>query len=253
MKQHYRTSENSLRKVAIGLVLVAAGVLLMLNKLGFLNGGITHWLFSWPMLLVAIGFVNLFGRDNYFSGLILIVVGGFFLIPRILGFDYSFVWTFWPTLLIIGGVLVIFKHSIFQPRRSRDENGNVNDRRFFSSNGAEADADGFIESYNIFGGSNRRVVKLTGGKIVNLFGGSEIDLTQAAVEGDVVYVEMINIFGGGTLFVPSDWDVQIEVVSIFGGFSDKRRFINTTLVEGRKKLIVKGICVLGGGEVNGKY
>jgi hypothetical protein len=40
--------------------------------------------------------------------------------------------------------------------------------------------------------------------------------------------------------------VQVEVVSIFGGFSDKR---HSSTIDRDKKLIIKGVAIFGGGEI----
>ena len=47
------------------------------------------------------------------------------------------------------------------------------------------------------------------------------------------------------MLVPSDWDVKIEVVAIFGGYSDKRVI---SAVSPDKRLVVKGISLFGGGD-----
>ena len=45
-----------------------------------------------------------------------------------------------------------------------------------------------------------------------------------------------------------NWDVKIDVIAIFGGFSDKRRNM-TTSSEGDRRLVIKGIAIFGGGEI----
>ena len=59
-------------------------------------------------------------------------------------------------------------------------------------------------------------------------------------------LEMICVFGGSTLIVPADWNVKVEMFSIFGGFEDKRV---TGQVDYNKTLILKGVAIFGGGEV----
>jgi hypothetical protein len=59
-------------------------------------------------------------------------------------------------------------------------------------------------------------------------------------------LECVNIFGGSSMIVPSDWNIVVEVVSIFGGFADKRV---PTVVDPTKTLIIKGVAIFGGGEI----
>lgn len=247
MKPCCSSQSRTMKKIAFGFVLIAAGFILMLEKMNLISPEITHWIFTWQMLLIVIGFVNIFSRESYVSGLILIMIGAFFLVPRIIDLPFNFIGMFWPILLIGGGVLLILKHSIRRPSDEKKTEGYF-ERNFSQSTTVETD--GVVDDFNLFGGSKRRYTsKFRGGKFTNIFGGSEVDLSQAQFENDIAVVETICVFGGITLYVPSDWEVQVEVVSILGGFSDKRSFVRTSAVEPRKRLIVKGVCLFGGGEI----
>lgn len=244
MKHSCCSQSKTMKKIVLGLALIAAGVVFMLDKMNIITPEIRDWLFTWPMLLIVIGFVNLFSKESFVSGLILIMVGAFFLIPRMIFFPFNFLSMFWPMLLIGAGILVIIKH-LFK-RSTRDMHEHFWDTKTNST----PDKDGIVEEFNLFGGSKRRISSLfKGGKFVNIFGGAEVDLSQAAIEGEVAIVETICVFGGVTLFVPSDWEVHVEVVSILGGFSDKRSFVRASVGESKRVLVVKGVCVFGGGEI----
>ena len=54
--------------------------------------------------------------------------------------------------------------------------------------------------------------------------------------------------GGTKLIVPPTWDVQSEMVAIFGGVEDKRR-INPEMINRNKRLILMGTAFLGGLEI----
>ena len=45
-----------------------------------------------------------------------------------------------------------------------------------------------------------------------------------------------------------DWNIKINIISIFGGFADKR-LISENDIDPSKKLIIKGIVIFGGGEI----
>ena len=49
--------------------------------------------------------------------------------------------------------------------------------------------------------------------------------------------------------MPSNWQVQIDVISIFGGFTDKRNVLPPVSAKLEKTLIVKGLVIFGGGEI----
>ena len=109
--------------------------------------------------------------------------------------------------------------------------------------------DDIIQCTAIFGGVKRTVVSknFIGGEIVAVFGGAEIDLTHADING-TVKLEATNVLGGTKLIVPSTWDVQSEMVAVFGGVEDKRR-IHPELINRNKRLVLTGTAFLGGLEV----
>ena len=82
-----------------------------------------------------------------------------------------------------------------------------------------------------------------------IFGGTEIDLTKAALAPGRNAIELACIFGGATIIVPDDWNVKIEVTPILGGFNDSRKLISGTPVDPSKQLVITGAVIFGGGEV----
>ncbi|HZH94371.1 MAG TPA: LiaF domain-containing protein, partial [Flavisolibacter sp.] len=101
----------------------------------------------------------------------------------------------------------------------------------------------------VFGGIKKIVLSknFKGGDLVNFMGGSEINLTQADFSGRI-RIETTNVFGGTKLIVPPTWDVQSEVVAVFGGVDDKRQLIGTG-VDPNKVLVIEGTCIFGGIEI----
>jgi len=194
------------------------------------------------MLLIAIGCMNLFSRKGYFGGLIMILIGFFFLIPEIHFFSFDFTRLFWPILLIAIGLLIIFRRSI---------GSGMNHKYVHCKNNPTSNGDGYIDEVNIFGGSKQQNVSqnFCGGKITAVFGGSELDLSRAKLAEGVNVLDMVCIFGGTVIIVPSDWHVRTEVVSILGGFADKRHNIPTAAVTRDRELIIKGVTIFGGGEI----
>ena len=56
------------------------------------------------------------------------------------------------------------------------------------------------------------------------------------------------IFGGTKLIVPEEWDVKVEITSVFGGFSDKR-VRSVVEKDSGSMIVITGACVFGGGEI----
>lgn len=107
-------------------------------------------------------------------------------------------------------------------------------------------AEDFIDSVSIFGQVKKNIYSknFKGGEIVNIMGGADINLIQADIKHPVV-LEVVQIFGGTTIIVPSHWKVNPEMTAIFGGVEDKR-FINNIAVDNSKNLIIKGTSIFGG-------
>ena len=233
------------RKIVLGLIIIVLGALLLADNFEGLSGYIRSIVFSWPMLFVAIGILNLFGRRSYVTGFIFILIGVFFLIPKIFfSIDPDFTRMFWPMILIAVGILIIVR------RGKGHEHHHHHWHNHFHDNTVSDSSEGFIDEVNIFGGSKIKVVsqKFKGGKITSIFGGSELDFTNAQLAEGTNVIDIVCMFGGTTLILPADWHVRSEVVSILGGFADKRIKISNVASPDRE-LVIKGVAIFGGGEI----
>lgn len=118
-----REQKENNSKVVLAVVLIVVGIVWLLKKVGiyfefprifFENifypfrqvfHWLTHFIFSWPMILIIIGIILMAGRRS--AGLVLVVVGGIFLLPKIFflpGLTISFLL---PVLLIGFGVALV--------------------------------------------------------------------------------------------------------------------------------------------------
>ena len=233
---HHDCFKNKrMKKIMFGLLLLTAGSLLLAFNLGALPMAYKSLVFSWPMLLVAFGLINLFSKDGYIFGAILLLIGGYFMVPRAFPEHTDVLSVYWPVILIVVGVIVILKKSIFNFK------GRIKKTNSDSS---------YIEDVNIFGGNKQKVNApvFKGGKIINVFGGSQIDLSNTQLDEGKNVLELVCVFGGVELIVPSDWVVHTELASVLGGFADKRTNTNNQ-VQANKELFIKGVVVFGGGEM----
>lgn len=233
MQGNYRPGTSN--KTLIGVILVLAGLFLVIRNTGFFPDFIDNVIFSWPMLLVVIGLVMTLGSTEKSAGVIVMAVGGFFMIPLIFRETFHMYNMFWPSIFIIIGVIFIVS-------RRRGWNAPI-------SKGIAGDE--YVDYVNIFSGGERQIVSqnFRGGKISAVFGGIELDLTKANLAPGVSEMEIACIFGGATIIVPDDWWVSIEVTPILGGFSDSRKLSPGRVVDSSKHLVIKGAVIFGGGEV----
>jgi predicted membrane protein len=237
---------NNGRKAMFGLAIVAAGVLLMMFNLGHIDKCYKPLIFSWQSLLVVLGLIYLFSRDSWHTGLILMSVGGVFLLPKLNILEFN-VWEMvLPIGLVVAGVIVIFKKGCSAKVKFEQTAKEVAEEILEEiRNTPSTDK---LEVVNIFSGGRRIITDpvFKGGKVINVFGGLELDLRQTNLEADETVLESVNIFGGIILIVPPDWNIQPEFVSILGGFADKRE---SAIGFDGKKLIIKGVNIFGGGEI----
>ena len=200
-----------------GIFLLAIGGLALVRSFGV---PVPNWLFSWQMLLIAIGLFIGFRKGFRDGGwFVPIIIGGAFLAnDYILNGDLRR--HIWPLILITVGALFIFRPrhrhgACWRQKKISDMQSQANPS---VANDEEYSQDDFIDSTSIFSGTKKVILSknFKGGDIVNIFGGSEIDLTQADMTTPAV-LEVTAIFGGATLIVPSNWAIKSEAVTIFGG------------------------------------
>jgi Domain of unknown function (DUF5668)/Cell wall-active antibiotics response 4TMS YvqF len=224
-ERHQEKPEHSHRhltsnRAVIGVVLVLVGLFLVLRNTGFFPDFIDNVVFSWPMLLVGIGLVMTLGASEKTAGVIVMAVGGFFLIPMI--------------FIIIGITFIVSKR-----------------RGWNKATSAGILGDDYVDYVNIFSGGERQIVSesFKGGKVTAIFGGMELDLTKAKLSPGRNELEIACIFGGATFVVPDDWNILIEVTPVLGGFNDTRKLSPGRIIDPSKQLVIKGAVIFGGGEI----
>ncbi len=240
-------------RILAGLLLASYGGLFLMRELGF---ELPALLFSWPMILIGIGLYT--GARHNFSKpgwIILTLIGAVFLIEKSYP-EMDFHRFFWPVLLIGAGLFMAFK-----PRRKykdcknqgrhfthfKNRNRNAGVEMGYSEQSSSED---YLEVVAIFGGTKRVVLskEFKGGEITAVFGGSEVNLMQADIDGRVI-LEVNNIFGGTKLLVPANWNVQSDIVTILGGVEDKRPLLAPGSAPTNKILVLKGACIFGGVDI----
>ncbi len=225
-------------RVFTGALLLLIGGVLLASKMGF---PIPGWVFSWEIILIAIGlfigFKHHFSNPNWF---LLVFVGTAFLIA-----DAYPMWNLrnyiWPIGIMILGIIFIMR-----PKKTSVDNLSGTGYEFAPVEGASFESK--IDITAIFSGVKRRILSKTfvGGDITAFMGGAEIDLTQSDIQGTTV-MDITAIFGGVKIIVPADWDVQSHATAIFGGIDDKR-YAHPGF-QTNKVLVLDGVAAFGGIEI----
>lgn len=269
--------------VMAGLLLLCIGTLLLLRAFGV---PFPSWLFQWPMIIIAFGLLAGAGNSFRDPGWVVICgVGTVFLLQKIWPHMniYLFVW---PILIIAVGLIIILapRRRIWHARYRIGEIKEAEKERYMqqwqqqqSENQAPQEPqeppaqvvptvdapetstppaykqerknpDNWLDVVTIFGNVKKLVYSknFKGGDIVSIFGGAEINLTQADFNGSVV-IEMVQIFSGAKLIVPPHWQIRSEMVAVFGGIEDKRP--PQTNYDEDKVVILSGTTFFGGLEI----
>ena len=237
-------------KVVGGLILVAVGAALLLRNTGF---GLPYWLFTWPVILILAGVYTGFKhnfRNN--SWLVLIAVGSFFLVRKFIP-QLGLQPYFWPVVIIGAGIFFILRprwssRTNFQFESSKQP-WNTDAPHAVSSTviPTASEPTDLLFVSSIFSGVKRNIVSknFQGGKVSAVFGGAEIDLTQADLNGTAI-LQFEVLFGGAKIIVPSHWTIQNEIDGVFHGVDDNRRLNPNATINPDKILILKGSATFGG-------
>jgi hypothetical protein len=139
-------------------------------------------------------------------------------------------WQLWPVLLVLFGASMVWRGL----HRAGDRH-------------PASDANSTLSALAVLGGMNRGNNSRTfrGGDLTAVLGGCEIDLRQAAIDGEAV-LEVFAMWGGIEIKVPDDWTIVGRVTPILGGFDDKTR---PPLGATAHRLVVRGFAIMGGIEV----
>lgn len=237
-------------KITAGILIIAFGTLFLLHRLKF---DIPHYLFSWPMILIAVGFVSIVRHKfKKLFGYVLMLLGGLFLFqswyPNSINKDIIF-----PVMIILVGLMVLFKrkNSPCGRGRGRDRFSREHWRRIHDAERfGEVASDDYLDTVNFFSGLKKNVTSqnFKGADIVTVFGGTEVNLSNADFEEKVV-IDISCVFAGTTLNIPNNWQINSDVTSVFGGIEDKRPLELVEKAENKKIVVLHGSCIFGGIEI----
>jgi len=221
----------------MGGILVLIGIAFLLDHLGIISIG--NPFRFWPSAIVLVGLLNFISHRRAWG--CLLMFAGVILQLNELGITH-FGWNqLWPMLLIALG-LFVFWGSLEWRSKPTD-----------SPSSTEADPRTTLNEAVVFGGLERRMTSqdFQGGDVTTIFGGVELDLTEANMQAQEATLAITVIFGGVEIRVPPNWQVAFRGAPIFGGIEDKTR---TARVEdpansNLKVLNITGAVIFGGLEI----
>ncbi len=218
-----------------------------------------------------------------FAGLVLIVIGGLFLLDQLGEFDFgTMISRYWPVIFFLIGISILISNGfrrigsalfffllggVFLAMEFDLLGEDIWNYiwpaaiilvglwllvrpAFRHHEGGSDKVPGVKESdvdiVGMFSGQKRRIesTAFRGGRATALFGGAELDLTGATLAEGKATLELTAIFGGIDLRVPRNWRLVVDAVPILGGVDDKRAPVAEADV--KATLYVKATAIFGG-------
>jgi hypothetical protein len=208
---------------AVGLVLIAVGLVLTLDSAGILRTeGLGRW---WPLLLIGIGLVKVKQpREDgqRAAGVAYLMLGGLFQLTSILAFSSS-----WTLLMVGCGAFLLWQGVEGPP----GDEVTVSDSPYLS----DMALIGYLKRSHL--SANFR-----GGSVTSVMGGVEIDLRKATIAGGTAYLDVVAFWGGIEIKVPPGWTVDGSVVPVMGAFENK---VDSVATPGAPRLVVRGHAIMG--------
>jgi len=247
------------RGIWTGVLFLIIGGVLLAKQVG---AAVPAWIFNWHILLIVFGFyVGLRHNFRHPIWIIMILIGGFLtaedFYPTLSIHQYA-----WPLIIIGVGLILIFRprhrnRKIWweqweEQHRNAKWEEHMNIRRERRQKYSESYTTGYslgedyIDVVSVLGGIKKNILSknFKGGEAISFLGGTELNLSQADINGRVV-LDLTQVLGGTKLIIPPHWDVKPELISVLGSIDDKRSLENV-VIDPNKVLVLKGVSVLGG-------
>jgi predicted membrane protein len=227
LRHRHRGARSS--QLLTGLFVTLIGVIFTLDNLGIVDA--QDYLRYWPAAFVLMGLAKVWqSRDGHggLGGIIFMAVGLWLLLERTVDIRISLS-DMWPVLLVIFGGYLVWR-------------GLTGRRQLMDQDGPST-----ISALAILSGVNRGSNSKTfrGGDVTAVMGGCEIDLRQAAINGEAV-IEVFAMWGGIEIRVPEDWVVTTQATPLLGAVDDKT---HPAPGSGAHRLTVRGFVLMGGVEI----
>lgn len=225
-------------RILFGLGVVGIGVLALLDNLHVFDIALLRTF--WPLALVLWGLSRLAWPRHTGSGLFgLIMIGvGSVLTAQNLGYVHFQLRDWWPVLIILAGLSILLRG--FYPRQASSQ-PQVGFDTSTLEHGERVDIHTSFGAVNMQNDSR----SFKGGRIDVTFGGVELDLRQAVMDGPEAVLEVSARFSGIDLRVPREWQVVVEIGATLGGIDDK----TVPPMNPTQRLVLRGEAVFGGVDI----
>ncbi len=222
--------------VAFGSIVLAVGVIMLLDRQGIVEAG-QIFPFFWPAAILVGGLMVL-SRSTASGGRVwggILTAAGILMFMDRLGYAHLSFGALWPLVLIGIGLTLVW----------RTLQTNVGGS---PSPGPDAD---LVNQFAAFGGGELKsdAQDFRGGEVLAIFGGYQVDLRKASIAKGPAVLHANAMFGGIEIRVPRTWRVLLDGLPLLGGYSDETEHPDAVAGAPVPELIVRGFAMFGGVQV----
>ncbi len=225
------------RRALFGLSVIGLGALALLDNLHIFDVALLRT--YWPLVFVVWGFYGLLWPRHTGSrvfGLVLILLGAL-MTAHNLGHANLTIHVWWPVFIILAGVAIALR-GLFPRSRSR---GRFRFETSTLEHADEVNVDATFSGIQLRNDSRN----FKGGRVDISFGGLELDLREAIMDGPEATIQIRGRFSGVELRVPRDWLVVVQLSASMGAVHDK----STPPVAPSHRLVLRGETIFGSVEI----
>lgn len=215
---------RSLGQVLVGVLVVLAGVVLLLERTGVLDVDLATVASTlWPLLVVLVGVTSLLLVPRAWFGPVVVTAAGVvLLLDRLRVLDVSLWEYLWPVAVILIGLGIVLGAA------------------------ARTEQEGRLTAIAFWWGAERRTrtQRFRWASLTAIMGGVELDLREADIEG-AARIDVFTFWGGVDIKVPRTWEVRTSGLPLLGGWEDKTE----PPLGGGPVLDVRLVTIMGGAEI----
>lgn len=257
MNTQYKSGENTpspnnKNSNYIGVILLIFGVALLFKTLNF-GISIPRWFLGWEMILIIIGLIiSVNSKFKNTAGIILLIIGSVFLWKNMT--SMSIIQFFFPIAAICFGLYLTKRNREMPETIKQQKETSIPDELDWDKRVVEEDKqtnsttlqyDDTLKLDIIFSEVKKVIYskRFLGGTATIVFGSSQINLSHADLQQEAI-IDLFQIFGSTKIIVPADWTVSMNISSVMGEVSDRRKGWSSTY-ERPKVLYIKGSSFFG--------
>jgi predicted membrane protein len=224
------------RRAILGLAVIGIGTLALLDNLRLFDIALLRTF--WPLVFVFLGLSRIVWPRHSESRLfgLLLVLAGALVTAHNLGYQVFSLWKWWPVFVILAGLSIMLRGAFWSTHRRKD---------WFESSviehANEVNADATFSGMKLQNDSR----SFKGGRVAVTFGGVELDLREAVMDGPEATIAISACFGGVEVRVPREWQVVVQMSATIGAVQDK----SVPPASPGHRLILRGEVLLGGVEI----